>query len=108
MRFAVLKINIINPTQSNRNDATARQYRAIAEEKAVVEKKASKMKRLEAQLQQHQQKQASIQQFRHEANRAIADKRVLEKRFEQVSSALEDSRRRYCVRGLCVRDLCAF
>ena len=105
MRFAVLKLNIINPTKSNRNDATARQYRALAQEKAVIEKKASKMKRLEAQLQQHQKKQDSIQQFRHEVNRALADKRVLEKRFEQVSSALEDSRRRYCLGDL---NLCVF
>ena len=71
----------------------------------MIEKKASKMKRLEAQLQQHQKKQDNIQQFRHEANRAIVDKRALEKRLEQVSSALEDSRRRYCVGDL---NLCVF
>ena len=91
-----------------------KKYRRICQKvnrkrkKTQTSQKVSKMKRLEAQLQQHKKKQDSIQQFRHEANRAIADKRVLKKRFEQVSSALEDSRRRYCVGDLCVRDLCVF
>ena len=43
---------------NNREDATARQYRSLAREQAVMGKRVSKMKRLEAELEQHKVGQA--------------------------------------------------
>ena len=60
-------------------------------------KDVRKIKLLEGQLDQHKKKQASIQQYKREAGNAIAEKNAVEKRLEEVSSALQASRRRYFV-----------
>ena len=62
-----------------------------------LSQKVSKIKRLEGQLDQHKKKQASIQQYKREAGNAIVEKNAVEKRLEEVSSALQASRRRYYV-----------
>ena len=91
-----------------------KKYRRICQKvnrkrkKTQTSQKASKMKRMEAQLQQHQKKKTTYRNSGTRPTGLSSTNVYLEKRFEQVSSALEDSRRRYCVRDLCVRDLCAF
>ena len=57
-------------------------------------KDVRKIKRLEAQLEQHTKKQESLQQYRQKTNNAIAEKHAVEKRLDEVSSALAGSRRR--------------
>ena len=45
---------------NNREDATSRQYRSLASKQAAMGKRVSKMKRLEAELEQHKVSQALI------------------------------------------------
>ena len=47
------------------------------------------MKAMVKQNELHKKKDASIQQYRHEANRALAQKRKLEQQCKDMSSALE-------------------
>ena len=56
--------------------------------------KSSKVRRLESQLEQHSKKRESLHQYRQEASNAIAEKHAVEKRLDEMSSALVDSKRR--------------
>ena len=53
-----------------------------------MKKQLNKMTKLQQQLEARKKKDTSIQQYRHEANRALAQKRKLEQQCKDMSSAL--------------------
>ena len=71
----------------NRAEETAKQYRAEAGAKVHVAAKVSKAEaekqKLAATLKTHQEKQESLQQYRHERNRAT---RKLDEDFAEIRS----------------------
>ena len=89
----------------NRAESAARQYRVEADEKVLAKKDIlalhKKHKQIKSQLSNHQAKATSMQQYRHEANRAaamaedaFAEARALEKQNLELQQVAEAARQR--------------
>ena len=82
----------------NRAEAAARQYRVEAGAKVLAKQdiRALQLKhtKVKSKLSSHQAKAASMQQYRHETNRAVAEARAAKKQNLELQHAVETANQR--------------